>query len=80
MSRAHETQQAVEREAARRGIEPGRIVALAQQIEALSPPDRLRLAADLLDKKRPAEALSMAKRVVDELTVVLATLPRRRSP
>lgn len=54
--------------------------ALRAEIEALSPPDRLRLAAGLLEQRRP-EMTRMAKtiieRVNDELGVELLLAMKR---
>ena len=41
--------------------------ARAAEIEALSPPDKLRLAADLLDAQRPEIAKSIVDKVGAEL-------------
>lgn len=49
--------------------------ALAREIESLSPPDRLRLAADLLERKRPRLSLAIAARVVAELELVAGLAP-----
>jgi hypothetical protein len=46
--------------------------ALAREIEALSPPARLRLAADLLENSRADLAHNIAERVVLELGAALA--------
>lgn len=43
---------------------------LHAEIEALSPPDRLRLAAGLLEQKRP-EMAAMAKAIVDRVAIEL---------
>lgn len=45
---------------------------LALEIEALSPAAKLRLAADLLEQKRPGLAHALANRVATELGAVLA--------
>lgn len=44
---------------------------LADEIKALSPPDKLRLAAGLLEQKRPELALRIARGVVEELGAAL---------
>lgn len=44
-----------------------RATALADEIKALSPPDKLRLAAGLLERKKPELALKIAHDVVAEL-------------
>jgi len=46
--------------------------ALKKQIEAMTPPDRLRLAAELLEAKRPQLAHTIANKVVIELGAALA--------
>jgi len=56
------------------------LVALAREIQALSPPDRLRLAADLLEAKHGDLAHDIAMRVVEELGAVLALADMRREP
>jgi hypothetical protein len=45
--------------------------ALADQINALTPAQRLRLAADAFDEKRPDLALMIAKPLIDELDLAL---------
>jgi len=45
---------------------------VAEAIKRLSPPDRLRLAAGLLEEKRAALAYSIADGVVTELGAALA--------
>jgi hypothetical protein len=45
---------------------------LADQIKALSPPEKLRLAADLLDAKRGDVAHSIIQSVATELGAALA--------
>lgn len=45
---------------------------LAAEIGALSPPEKLRLAADLLEQRLPDLAHRVASRVVDELATVIA--------
>ena len=45
---------------------------IAAQVEALSPPDQLHLAADLLEKRKADLAYAIAKRVVNELGIALA--------
>lgn len=45
--------------------------ALAAEIEALSPPDKLRLAADLLEGRRPELAKSIIDTVAAELGAAL---------
>ena len=44
---------------------------IAADIEKLSPPDRLRLAASLLESRRPQLAHSIVERVALELSAVL---------
>jgi len=43
-----------------------------ERISELSPPDKLRLAAELLEAQRPELALSVSQMVVRELGAVLA--------
>lgn len=54
---------------------------LSNEIKALSPPDKLRLAADLLEKQRADLAHTIARGVVEELGAALAirSLERRAS-
>lgn len=47
------------------------IQALADKVNALSPPVRLRLAADLMERQRADTALLIIKRVADELQLAL---------
>jgi hypothetical protein len=42
-----------------------------RQIDKLSPPDQLRLAAGLLEKREPAVAVAIARRVITELEALL---------
>lgn len=49
---------------------------LAAKVNALSPPDRLRLAAGLMENARGDTALPIIRRVADELE--LAILLRKR--
>lgn len=51
---------------------------VAAEILKLSPPDRLRLAADLLDAQRPELAQDVARRVVEELGAALVLRKARR--
>lgn len=44
---------------------------LAARVEALSPPDRLRLAAGLLEERQPDVALTLIRKVEMELSAVL---------
>ena len=55
---------------------------LAEEINGLPPPARLRLAADLLEQRKPELAHSVASRVVTELGAVLALhdLKQRKDP
>lgn len=48
------------------------LVHLVERINALSPPDRLRLAAELLENQRAAEAYKIAGQVVAELGAAMA--------
>lgn len=48
------------------------LVALVARINALSPPDRLRLAAELLEHQRGEEAYKIASQVVAELGAAMA--------
>ena len=56
------------------------VEAIAKQIEELSPPDKLRLAADLLERQRPELAKSIIDKVGTELgaALLLAKLRARR--
>jgi len=49
---------------------------LVHQIRAMPPADRLRLAADLLDAKRPEMAFAVVRMVHDELGVVVGLVRR----
>jgi hypothetical protein len=53
---------------------------LAAQIQHLSPADKLRLAAGLLEKQRPRLAHQVAERVVLELGAALALDDLRKLP
>lgn len=44
---------------------------LADRVNALPPPERLRLAAGLLEAKRPETAVIIIRAVADELTLAL---------
>jgi len=52
--------------------------ALAAKIDKLSPPDRLRLAAGLMEARKPELAHAIVDRVVTELGAAIA-LARLRS-
>mgnify|MGYP003481139494 CR=1 FL=1 len=45
---------------------------LFEKIKDLSPPDKLRLAAELLEQRRVILARTIARQVADELGAVLA--------
>lgn len=47
------------------------VEAIAARTLKLSPPDRLRLAAELLEERKPQLAHAIAKHVVDELGLAL---------
>jgi hypothetical protein len=51
-----------------------KLIAMKKQIEGLSPGNRLRLAADLIDARQYAIAETIARNVVDELTAVRVLL------
>ena len=51
---------------------PTDLHALKAEIEALTPTDRLRLAADLLERQKPELAHAIAEKVVLELGAALA--------
>lgn len=57
---------------------PKELAALAGEVNALTPPDRLRLAADLLQLGRGQTALIIIRRIADELqlAIILAEGPR----
>lgn len=59
---------------------PSDLEVLAAKIGALSPPDRLRLAASLLEAQKPKLAHTVAKKVVLELGAALALAEREASP
>lgn len=46
--------------------------AIAEKVKALSPPDKLRLAADLLEHQKPEIAYSLIEHVKTELGAALA--------
>lgn len=48
---------------------------IARQIQALSPADKLRLAAGLLEGRSPRRAYDIARRTVEELVAWLAMHP-----
>lgn len=48
------------------------VAALNAEIRALSPPDKLRLAANLLEAKKPELAHTIAEQVVLELGAAMA--------
>lgn len=50
---------------------------LAERIEEMSPPDRLRLAAELLEERSPFLALSLVRKVELELSTALLLGGRR---
>lgn len=52
------------------------IVQMFNQIKALSPPDKLRLAAGLLEAQKAQTAYLIARQVTDELGAALALLAR----
>jgi hypothetical protein len=51
---------------------------LAAEIEALSPADKLRLAADLLERQRPELAKTILDKVAVELGAALVLTKLRR--
>ena len=51
---------------------PAVLTDLFEKIKALSPPDRLRLAAELLEKRKTQLAYTIARQVADEIGAVLA--------
>lgn len=50
--------------------------ALAEEISRLAPPDQIRLAADLLERKRPKMAYAILSRATTELGAALALVRR----
>lgn len=52
-------------------MSPAELEALAARIKGMEPPDRLRLAADLLERRQAKLAHVIAQNVVDELGLVL---------
>lgn len=48
------------------------VEAIAEKIKALSPPEKLRLAADLLEHQKPEIAYSIIEHVKTELGAALA--------
>ncbi len=53
-------------------MDDSRIASLAAEVMALTPAERLRMAADLLERRRPDVALTIARGVCGEIAVVLA--------
>jgi hypothetical protein len=51
---------------------PTEVEEIFERIKALTPPDKLRLAADLLEHKRPEMALAVLTHVKTELGAALA--------
>lgn len=49
---------------------------LAKKVNALSPPDRLRLAAELMEHRRSAVALPIIQKVADELRLAIMLAER----
>jgi len=49
---------------------------LTRKVNALSPPDRLRLAAALMEHRDGATALSIIRRVADELQLAIMLAER----
>lgn len=45
--------------------------ALADKVNALPPPERLRLAAGLLEQRRPTTALAIIERIAQELRMAI---------
>ncbi len=58
----------------KRRLLEARLKDLSGRIRSLSPPERLRLAADLLEERQPKMALQVAESVTRELHVVLGSL------
>jgi hypothetical protein len=56
------------------------LVALAKQIEDLSPPEKLRLAAGLLENRKAELAYTIARKVIDELGAALAISKGKVTP
>ena len=52
--------------------------ALSKRVNALSPPDRLRLAAALMEHRRSAVALPIIQKVADELGLALMLARRAK--
>lgn len=52
------------------------VQSVADQIDALSPPDALRLAANLLEQRRPELAQVIVDRIGDELRAAMVLLTR----
>jgi hypothetical protein len=53
--------------------------ALAKRVNALSPPDRLRLAAVLMEHRRADVALPIIQNVADELRLAIMLSSGRRA-
>jgi hypothetical protein len=63
-------------EQAAEALARGKLDILAARIKSLNPPNRLRLAAELLEAQKPRMALAVARQVADELQLVLAEQSR----
>lgn len=50
--------------------------ALAKEVNDLSPPDRLRLAAGLMEHRHPETALPIIRKVADELQLAIMLAER----
>lgn len=50
---------------------PAELEVLSKRVDALSPPDRLRLAAELMEHRRSEVALPIIRKVADELRLAI---------
>jgi hypothetical protein len=52
-------------------VTPEELEALAKEINALDPPTRLRLAAELMEAGRSSTALPIIRKIADELQLAI---------
>lgn len=63
-------------------VDKAKVEAIAREIQALSPADRLRVAVGFLENQQPDLALTLVRRVAEELGAALALrdLEQRKDP
>jgi hypothetical protein len=57
-------------------LTPAEMETLVRKVNALSPPDRLRLAAELMEHRRSETALPIIRKVADELHLAIMLAER----